>query len=262
MEQALSFLSAHVAHLASSFDSVVMFGNESFGITQYTFYMVICLAVTLAVVLGAGKRLSLVPSNKFTNMVEMGYSFVAKDVAEDAIGHGFKKHIPFLATLFFFLLISNFIGLIPGSKTPTGSISITWALASISFIYFIVYGIRAKGGLGYLKSLAPSGLPVVMVPIVWFLELMSTAMRVLTLAIRLYGNMLAGHMVLGIFALFVASFVEAAIAQANFAVALPSLGFLAFLFAMYALEVLVAFLQAYVFVVLSAVYVGLATSDH
>ena len=218
--------------------------------------------ITLVVVLAASKRLTIIPTNKFTNMVEYGYEFVKKDMGESAIGHGYKKHLPFLATLFFFILISNFVGLIPGCKTPTGSISITWALAAISFIYFIFWGIKAKGLGGYLKSFAPSGLPLVMVPIVWFLELFSTVLRVLTLAVRLYGNMFAGHMVLGIFALLTSVFIGSAIQGAGVGVGSISIAWMLFLFAMYALEVLVAFLQAYVFTILSAVYIGLATSDH
>ena len=222
--------------------------------TQYVLWMLICFLITLVVVLAASKRL--------TNMVEDGYEFVKKDMGESAIGHGYKKHLPFLATLFFFILISNFVGLIPGCKTPTGSISITWALAAISFIYFIFWGIKAKGLGGYLKSFAPSGLPLVMVPIVWFLELFSTVLRVLTLAVRLYGNMFAGHMVLGIFALLTSVFIGSAIQGAGVGVGSISIAWMLFLFAMYALEVLVAFLQAYVFTILSAVYIGLATSDH
>ena len=144
-------------------------------------------------------------------MVEYGYDFVSGGIAKDVIGHGYEKHVPLLATLFFFILISNFVGLIPGCKTPTGSLSITWALAAVSFVYFIYWGIKAQGLGGYLKSFAPSGLPVPMIPIVWFLELFSTVLRVLTLAVRLYGNMFAGHMVLGIFALLTSLFIGSAI---------------------------------------------------
>ena len=220
--------------------------------TQYVLWMLICFLITLVVVLAASKRLTIIPTNKFTNMVEYGYEFVKKDMGESAIGHGYKKHLPFLATLFFFILISNFVGLIPGCKTPT----------AILFIYFIFWGIKAKGLGGYLKSFAPSGLPLVMVPIVWFLELFSTVLRVLTLAVRLYGNMFAGHMVLGIFALLTSVFIGSAIQGAGVGVGSISIAWMLFLFAMYALEVLVAFLQAYVFTILSAVYIGLATSDH
>lgn len=255
---ALSTLSAEVPHLQASFDPTVVFG----GVTQYIVWMVICWIITCAIVLVVAKKLTLIPTNKFVNTVEYGYQFVRNDMGEGIIGHGFKKHVPFLATMFFFILVSNFVGLIPGCKTPTGSISITWALAAISFIYFIFWGIKAKGLGGYLKSFAPSGLPLVMVPIVWFLELFSTVLRVLTLAVRLYGNMFAGHMVLGIFALLTSVFIGSAIQGAGVGVGSISIAWMLFLFAMYALEVLVAFLQAYVFTILSAVYIGLATSDH
>lgn len=252
----LETLANEVPHLQHSFDSAFVFGP----VTQYVFWMAICLALTLIVVLVAGRKLKLVPHNKFVNMVEYGYEFVRKDMSENAIGHGYQKHIPFLATLFFFILISNVVGLIPGCKTPTGTISVTWALALISFVYFNYYGIKARGGLGYLKSIAPSGLPKVMVPVIWFFEFISLVLRLLTLAVRLYGNMFAGHMVLGIFALATSVFITSA-AQ-NVAFGAVSVGWFALLIAMYALECLVAFLQAYVFTILSAVYVSLATSEH
>lgn len=254
----LEELANGVSHLQHSFDSAFVFGP----VTQYVFWMVICLAITLIVVLVAGRKLTLVPKSKFVHMVEYGYDFVRKDMGENAIGHGYKKHVPFLATLFFFILISNFVGLIPGCKTPTGTISVTWALALISFVYFNWQGIKAHGGWGYIKSIAPSGLPKPMVPVIWFFEFISLVLRVLTLAVRLYGNMFAGHMVLGIFALATSIFIQSAIATGNVLFGLPPVGWMALLIAMYALECLVAFLQAYVFTTLSAVYINLATASH
>ncbi|CAK7047530.1 MAG: ATP synthase subunit a [Paraeggerthella hongkongensis] len=253
----LEILAQDAVHLQHSFDSTFVFG----GVTQYTLYMILCFIITLVVVLTVGRRLTLVPKSKFANMVEYGYEFVKKDMGEGAIGHGYKKHLPFLATMFFFILICNFVGLIPGSKAATGSISITWALAAISFVYFNYWGIKAHGGWGYIKSIAPSGLPKVMVPVIWFFEFISLVLRVLTLAVRLYGNMFAGHMVLGIFALATSVFISAGL-QGDFLFFLPPVGWMALLIAMYALEVLVAFLQAYVFTTLSAVYISLATSEH
>ncbi len=255
---ALSTLSAEVPHLQASFDPTVVFG----GVTQYIVWMVICWIITCAIVLVVAKKLTLIPTNKFVNTVEYGYQFVRNDMGEGIIGHGFKKHVPFLATMFFFILVSNFVGLIPGCKTPTGTISVTWALATISFVYFNFWGIKAKGGLAYLKSFAPSGLPTVMVPVIWFLELISTVIRWLTLAVRLYGNMLAGHMVLGIFALAYSVFITVGIQALDPISGVLSLPWFILLIAMYALETLVAFLQAYVFTVLSAVYVQIATSAH
>lgn len=252
----LEQLSNDVLHLQQSFDSAFVFGS----VTQYVFWMVVCLALTLLVVLVASRKLKLVPGNKFVHMIEFGYDFVRKDMGEGTIGHGYKKHVPFLATLFFFILISNFVGLIPGAKTPTGTISVTWALALISFVYFNYYGIKAHGGLRYLASLVPSGLPKPLVPVIWFFEFISLVLRLLTLAVRLYGNMFAGHMVLGIFALATSIFLTSA-AQ-NVAFGAVGTGWFVLLIAMYALECLVAFLQAYVFTILSAVYVSLATSEH
>ena len=229
--------------------------------TQYVLWMLICFLITLVVVLAASKRLTIIPTNKFTNMVEYGYEFVKKDMGESAIGHGYKKHLPFLATLFFFILISNFVASSPAARPHGVHQHQPGARGHLVHLLHLL-GIKAKGLGGYLKSFAPSGLPLVMVPIVWFLELFSTVLRVLTLAVRLYGNMFAGHMVLGIFALLTSVFIGSAIQGAGVGVGSISIAWMLFLFAMYALEVLVAFLQAYVFTILSAVYIGLATSDH
>ena len=170
----LADISAPIEHLSGSFDSalVVDFGG-GIGITQYTVWMFIICAIVLAVVLIGVRKVKVNPQGKFAGLIDWGYDAVCRNMGEGAIGHGYKKHIPFLATLFFFILISNIVGLIPGSKTPTGSLSITWALALISFIYFNFYGIKAKGGWGYIKSIAPSGLPKPMVPIIWFFEFFS-----------------------------------------------------------------------------------------
>lgn len=259
---ALEKLAEEAGKLNSHLASAYIVGEAGLGLSNYTVWMVICVVLTLIVVLVSSRHLQLVPNNKFVNLIEWGYQMIRKDIAEGVIGHGYKKHIPFLATLFFFILISNVVGLIPGCKTPTGTISVTWALAISSFVYFVFWGIKTHGGLGYIKSIAPSGLPGPMVPIIWILEFISTVMRALTLAVRLYGNMFAGHMVLGIFALATSIFFSAALQTGDFVIGLPSIAWIAILVAMYALELLVAFLQAYVFTILSAVYVSLATSDH
>ena len=223
--------------------------------------MIIICAIVLVGVLVGVRKIKVVPEGKFAGLVEWGYDAVRRNMGEGAIGHGYKKHIPFIATMFFFILISNVIGLIPGAKTPTGTLSVTFALALLSFLYFNFYGIKAKGGWGYIKSIAPSGLPKPMVPIIWFFEFFSLVIRLLTLAVRLYGNMFAGHMILGIFAIMTQFFILDLISFANPA-GVAAIAWAVFLIAMYALECLVAFLQAYVFSVLTAVYVGLAQSEH
>lgn len=259
----LQELPEHLEELKSELmNSQIMWGNESFGITNYVFWMIICCAILLLVILIVARKLKLIPGSKFVNTVEYGYDFVRNDIGKGSVGPGYKKHIPFLASLFFFILIANFVGLIPGAKAATGTISITWALAIISFVYFNYCGVKAKGGLGYLKGLVPKGIPVLMAPVIWILECISTCLRALTLAFRLYGNMFAGHMVLGIFAILTSVFIGYAIEHVQFMIGLPAIAWFVFLICMYMLEVLVAFLQAYVFTTLSAVYIALATSEH
>ncbi len=259
----LADISAPIEELSESFNSafVVSFGN-GIGITQYVFWMIIiCLIVIIGVLVGV-RKVKVQPHGKFAGLIDWGYDAIRRNMGEGAIGHGYKKHLPFLATLFFFILTCNIVGLIPGAKTPTGSLSVTWALSLISFCYFNYWGFKTKGGLGYLKSIAPSGLPIVMVPIIWFFEFFSLVVRLLTLAVRLYGNMFAGHTILGVFAIMTQFFILDAIQFAAPLTALPAIAWVLFLIVMYFLECLVAFLQAYVFTILSAVYVGLATSEH
>lgn len=259
---ALDVLNQNVGHIKSALNSAIVIGNSQFGMTQYVLFMILVWLITLCLIIGVGRKLTLIPSNKFINTVEYGYQMIRKDVSQDVIGEGYKKHVPFLATLFFFILISNFVGLIPGSKTPTGSMSINWALATMSFIYFNFWGIKAHGGWGYIKSIAPSGLPKPLVPVIWFFELVSLVLRWLTLAVRLYGNMFAGHMVLGIFALATGVFMTTGIQAVDITTGGISLLWFLLLVIMYALETLVAFLQAFVFTMLSSVYISLAVSDH
>ena len=122
--------------------------------------MLVALVLVAALVLIAGRKLTLVPHGKFAHIFEFGYNFISEGVGADVIGEGFKKHIPFLATLFFFILIANVIGLIPGAKAATGTISITWALAAISFIYFNFYGLEGAWLLPlHQERSCPSGVP-------------------------------------------------------------------------------------------------------
>lgn len=259
---ALSQVAAGAEHLVQSLKPAYIVGDSSLGLSNFVFWMFICLAITLVVVLVASRRLSLVPKGRVRQ-----HGGIRLRLRERRHRQG--RHRPWIRKAR--ALAGNPVLLHPhqqlrrshpGCKTPTGSLSITWALAAVSFVYFIYWGIKAQGLGGYLKSFAPSGLPVPMIPIVWFLELFSTVLRVLTLAVRLYGNMFAGHMVLGIFALLTSLFIGSAIDGAGLLAAAPSIGWIAFLLCMYALEVLVAFLQAYVFTILSAVYISLATSSH
>ncbi|WP_350454873.1 F0F1 ATP synthase subunit A [Slackia heliotrinireducens] len=267
MGEALAAFVEEAQHIFEHFEPTTVFSIGPWDVTQYVVWLFIGFFVTLAVVLVAAKNSKLVPDNKFVNIVEFGYDFVSKNIGEDVIGSGFKQHVPFLATLFFFILVCNVLGLVPGFKTSTGTISCTWALSVISFVYFLYWGMKENGLLKYWVTLCPHGVPKPMAPIIWFLELFSTMIRVLTLAVRLYGNMLAGHMILGVFGIATSTFVLYAVMSATSAVAAVATGatsvvWFLLLVIMYALECLVAFLQAFVFAILSSSYISGAVHPH
>ena len=264
MGEALDLFVSQAQHVSEDFNPTTVLSIGGWHVTQYVVWLFIALAVTFLVVLLAAKKIRIVPSSKFVNMVEYGYEFVNRNIAEDVIGEGFKKHVPFLASLFFFILICNILGLVPGFKTSTGAISCTWALSIISFLYFNIYGIKTFGPVRYLGNLCPSGVPAPIAPIIWFLELFSMVIRVLTLAVRLYGNMLSGHMILAVFGIATTSFIYCGLLDASMSIAAAgtSIVWFALLVLMYALECLVAFLQAFVFAILSSSYIGMAIHRH
>ena len=268
MGEALETFVEEASTVNTHFDPHTVFTIGPWEVTQYIVWLFIALVVVLAVLLISVRKVKLVPEGKVVGLIEYLYGFVEKSVGEDVIGNGYKKHVPLLATIFFFILICNVIGLIPGCKTATGAIACTWALSIVSFVYFIYYGIKVNGLGGYIKSLCPQGVPGPMVPVIWFLELFSTLIRVLTLAVRLYGNMLAGHMVLAVFSIAITCFVEVGLASMSVDIVSAAMtmgtSVLWFLlqFLMYAMECLVAFIQAFVFSILTASYISGAVHPH
>lgn len=182
----------------------------------------------------------LLPDGRATprEIFELTVSFVT-DLAEGIVGHGAEKYVPYFASLFLFILLANLIGLIPGFTPPTDSFNTTFGLGAISFLAYNYYGLR-EHGLSYLKHFA--GPVLWLAPLMIIVELFSHAFRPVSLAIRLYGNMFADHLVLGIF---------------------TNLTKLVIPVIFYVLGAFVSVVQAFVFTVLSMVYVGLAVShDH
>ena len=149
--EALANISAEIDHLVSSFLSPAIVGNDIVGLTQYTFWMAVAIVLLLVVVFAAKKRLSLVPKGRFINGFEFVAEFVRNDVVLGTIGPKADKHAPFLLTLFFFILINNLVGIIPGCKPGTGTIGVTVALALCSFVYFIVIAIKHLVAVGYIN---------------------------------------------------------------------------------------------------------------
>lgn len=267
MDSLVSQLPGMVNELISEFISQPVAGNLSvLGISQYTFWMFVGIVILCVVMLIFTKKQSrqLVPHGVFVNGVEFIIEYVRDNVLKGTVGATWREHFPFIATVFFFVLINDLIGLIPGAKPGTGSIAVTAAVATCSFVYFVVVGMRKRGAWGYIKSLAPQGVPFPINVISWAIELFSTVLRLITLAVRLFCNMFAGHIVLGTFAIMASLFLsqlagginQMALTEAGMSVAWELI-----LIVIYAVEMLVAVVQAYVFALLSSVYVQLAEQE-
>ena len=209
--------------------------------------MVIAAVSSVSFLLMSSGNRSLVPS-RMQMMSEMLYEFIAGMIRDNIGSHG-RQYFPFIFTLFMIVLMGNVLGLIPYSFTYTSHIAVTGALAIAVFTMVTVYGFM-NHGLKFLSIFSPPGVPFALKFLIIPIELLSFLMRPFTLAVRLFANMMAGHMVLKIFAGF------ATMAVAGLGVAGVFVGTIPVLVnvAMLCLELLVGFLQAYVFAILSCVY--------
>jgi F-type H+-transporting ATPase subunit a len=189
------------------------------------------------------------------NAFEVLVVFIRDEVGMKSIGPGFERYVPYLLTTFFFILTCNLLGLVPGAATATGNISVTAALAVIAFVVIQLGGIAEYGVIKHFKNLVPHGLPLWLVPIMFLLELLSTFIKPFALCIRLFANMMAGHVV--ILAFITLIFIMGAMFSPIVGIAASPLAVFFALF-VYLLEILVAFLQAYIFTMLTANFIGMA----
>ncbi|HEX4894350.1 MAG TPA: F0F1 ATP synthase subunit A [Hyphomicrobiaceae bacterium] len=218
--------------------------NASF--TNSALFMVVAVGLTLTFLNYAMRNRSLVPT-RLQSMAELTYEFVANTVREN-VGQEGMKFFPLVFSLFIFVLIANLLGMVPMSFTVTSHIVVTAALALLVIGIVILYGF-AQHGVGFLKLFVPD-VPPALLPLMVPIEVISFLSRPLSLSVRLFANMLAGHIALKIFAGFVGSLLGAGI----WALIAPLP--LILTIALTALEFLVAALQAYVFAVLTCVYLN------
>jgi len=228
--------------------SLGQIGGHDIAFTNSSAYMVATVAVITFLMLGGAAAGRLVPG-RFQSLAELSYEFVA-DTLRSAIGEEGMKFFPFVFTMFMFVVVANLIGIIPYTFTVTSHIIVTLALALTVFLTVFIYGIF-KNGLKFFKLFVPSGIPIYILPLIVVIEIISFLSRPVSHSVRLFANMLAGHITLKVFAGFVASL--GALGAAGWAGAvLP----LAMTTALTALELLVAFLQAYVFAILTCIYLN------
>lgn len=220
------------------------------------------LVVALMVPLAAHVRKNRVSRGWFMNLIESLVLFIRDGIARPAIGgHGADAYLPFLWTMFFFILLNNLLGMIPGGASPTGNINVTGVLAALTLVVVVGAGMRQLGPVGFwLNIVPPLDVPLIMKPPLWILMFVIEAAGLLikhvVLAMRLFANMLAGHIVLAV----ILGFVAQAIGTYFIYVVAPAsiLGVVA----LSLLELFVALLQAYIFTFLAALFIGQAVHPH
>ena len=223
-------------------------GGHEIAFTNSALFMAITVVGIWALLMGGSSARALVPG-RLQSIAELSYEFVANTI-ESTAGKEGMKFFPLVFTLFMFILVANIIGLIPYTFTVTSHIIITAALALLVFVTVLVYGFY-KHGFGFFRLFVPQGIPIYILPLIVFIEVLSFLSRPISHSVRLFANMLAGHITLKVFASFVTLLGGLGIAGIAGAT-LP----LALVVALTALELLVAFLQAYVFAILTCIYLN------
>ena len=242
-------------------------GWHLFGIdvspTKHVVFMIVAAVLVFLTIWYAGRQVQRrqregkAPAG-FGAAIEAIVLFIRDDVVLGNIGHGGEKFVPYILTLFFFILYCNLLGLLPWGATPTGNLAVTGSLALISFLVIEISGFQALGPRGYLKTIVfvPPGMTglgaVAMAAIMTPIEIIGKIVKPFALTLRLFANMTAGHFV--ILALLGLIFIFS-----SWAVAAGSVAFVVF---MMLLELLVAFLQAYIFALLTSVFIGLMQHEH
>ena len=223
-------------------------GGVNLGFTNSALFMVLSVALIAAfLILGTSGR-ALVPG-RVQALAEMSYEFIANMLRESAGQEG-MRFFPFVFSLFMFVLFANLLGLFPYFFTVTSHIVITAALAVTVILLVIGYGFY-RNGLGFMKLFVPHGVPGYLLPLVVLIEVLSFLSRPISLSVRLFANMLAGHITLKVFASFIIM-----LGAFGFAGWIGAIIPFAMTVALTALEVLVAFLQAYVFAILTCMYLN------
>lgn len=225
----------------------IKIGGLDLSFTNSSLFMVIAVALAASFFLIGLRRGALVPG-RWQSAVELTYGFVA-GLFRDTVGQDGRRYFPAVFTLFMFILIGNLLGMLPYSFTFTSHIIVTFVMAAIVFVAVTILGF-AKHGMHFFSFFVPPGAPVWMWPLLIPIEVISYLSRPVSLSVRLFANMLAGHTLIKVIAGFITVLGVAGI--------LP----LALVVALTGLEILIAFLQAYVFAILTCLYINDALHMH
>jgi F-type H+-transporting ATPase subunit a len=226
-------------------------GGVDLSITRHVVMMWVAAALLILLFSIAFRRRERVPRG-MANLLEMLVVFVRDELALKNIGEEGRRFIPYLLTTFFFILACNLLGLVPYMATPTSNLMVTAGLALLAFVAIQWGGIREHGLVGYLKNIVPHGVPLWLYPIMVPVEIVGMLAKPFALCVRLFANMTAGHIV-------ILSLLGLIFSLKTTLVAPVSVGFALFI---NLLELLVAFIQAYIFTMLTSVFIGMTVHAH
>jgi F-type H+-transporting ATPase subunit a len=225
-----------------------LFGVDM-SLSLHVVMMLVAAVLLIVLLIPASKRRENAPRGRFANMIEAFVVFIRDEVVTPNLGEkDGRKWLPFFLTIFFFILTLNLVGLIPGMGTATSNINFTAAFALMIFAVFNLSGIRKNGVLHYFTGLIPSGLPLWLLPLMAVIEVVGLFTKAVALALRLFANMTAGHAL-------IFSLLGLIIVFKSHLAAIPLVPFTLFI---YLIEILVAFLQAYIFTLLAGLFIGQA----
>ncbi|PKL37828.1 MAG: ATP synthase F0 subunit A [Spirochaetae bacterium HGW-Spirochaetae-1] len=233
-----------------------IFGIFDMRITKWVLMLWVAMLLCLIVFIPLARKIkrdAMGSTSRWVNMWEALIGFVHDEIVEPNF-HGTAKNkaMPYFLTVFFFILFANYIGLVPGAATSTGNLGVTAGLAICTLIGIISVGFIKQGPLWIVKGIVPGGIPLALFPLIWVIELMGMCIKPFALTVRLFANMTAGHVVIIIFIYLVMMFQNYFIGIGSVAGSLM----------IYLLELLVAFIQAYIFATLSAMFIGEAMHHH
>jgi len=233
---------------------VPLFSTAKVSLTNIGFYLIIVLALVISINLLTTNNRRITPSRWSISQESMYCSIL--NIVRSQMGSASEIYVPFIYTLFMFVLFNNLVGLVPYSFTPTAQLVLTIGISTAILIAVTIVGL-VRHGIVFFSLFVPAGTPLGLVPLLVIIELVSYLSRAISLGLRLASNMIAGHCLLNIFSGFTYNMLTSSIL-----VSIVSLLPMAFLFAFFALELGVAFLQAYVFVILTCSYLNDAINLH
>lgn len=248
--------SGFIGRINETYLSTKLFGIFDMRISKFVVMLWLALLFCVVIFIPLARKIKKSPlgsKSRWVNLWESLIGFVHDEIVEPNFDHKYiKSAMPYFLSIFFFIFFANYIGIVPGMNTSTGNLAVTGGLAVFTLVAMVVVGTVRQGPLWIVTGIVPQGIPILLFPLLWVIELAGLLIKPFALTVRLFANMTAGHVVIIIFLYLVMMF------QSYFV----GIGSVAGSLMIYLLELLVCFIQAYIFATLSAMFIGSSMHTH